>query len=161
MSKLQETEKQVRGMMNGDFNGPDSEFLNANILNEIRTVKELASRKKSEKIRKDAAEMQKKDRERRREEQNKANEVLGKVREKALIAAEDLNDSCMIMKFSGFSSDYDGATNEQLYEDKLQGAARIVYNTLSELNLRPSLKFDHDGVGEKAWIEMWISWEDE
>lgn len=143
------------------MSNPNTEFLNTDILNEIRTVKELVSRKKAEKIRKDAKDKEQKERDSRREEQNKANEVLGKVREKALIAAEDLNDSCMVMKFSGFSSDYDGATNEQLYEYKLQGAARIVYNTLSELNLRPSLKFDHDGVGEKAWIEMWISWEDE
>jgi len=40
-------------------------------------------------------------------------------------------------------------------------AAAIAWDRIIELGMEPFVKWNHDGMGQKDWYELWASWEDE
>lgn len=47
------------------------------------------------------------------------------------------------------------------YERKhLSIAAAAAWDRIIELGLTPSVKWEHDGMGDKDWFELWASWEE-
>jgi hypothetical protein len=124
-------------------------------INKLREVADLANKNAIEAVKRRRQEEELKKQKFAKEQEVRANNILDSVESICNKAASKGDYTAKIMRLK---HDVDHKSfSSSLTVGGLRNAGRIVFDSLEEAGLNPSIQFWHDGVGIESGFDIWVN----